>query len=306
LDEGVKQEVIQDIRDFLHPFASRFYARRGIPYRRGYLFYGEPGTGKTSLSLALAGAFGLELFVLSLSDPEMTDQKLGYLFASLPPRGIVLLEDIDAVGLFRPRAADDEANAEKAKAAEAAKRDAGERPTGLRRGNAAPQGITLSGALNAIDGVASQEGRILIMTTNDPESLDKALIRPGRIDSQVHFGHVTRSHAYQMFERMYTPDEDDTTTAFTAKEISDKPDEGSTESVKEMAIRFSAAIPEAQLTPAELQGFLLSRRNKPAKAFQDLAGWVEMVLAAKTEERNILREKDEVVTVNGDATKIEP
>jgi len=302
LEEGIKQEVIQDIRDFLHPFASRFYARRGIPYRRGYLFYGEPGTGKTSLSLALAGAFGLELFVLSLSDPEMTDQKLGYLFASLPPRGIVLLEDIDAVGLFRPRSADDEVKAEKAKAAEVA-RDTGDRPTGLRRGGAAPQGITLSGALNAIDGVASQEGRILIMTTNDPESLDKALIRPGRIDLQVHFGHVSRSHAHQMFERMYTPDEDDTTTAFTVKEISDKPEESTAETVKEMAIRFSEEVPEAQLTPAELQGFLLARRNKPAKAFQDLVSWVETVLAAKTDERNILKKKREISTITRDESK---
>lgn len=47
---------------------------------------------------------------------------------------------------------------------------------------------TLSGLLNIVDGVAAHEGRILIMTTNAPEKLDNALLRPGRVDFQVEFG----------------------------------------------------------------------------------------------------------------------
>lgn len=152
-----------------------------------------------------------------------------------------------------------------------------------------PTGITLSGALNAIDGVASQEGRILIMTTNDPESLDKALIRPGRVDLQVYFGHASKSHAKQMFERMYTPDEDDATGSFAVKELAEKGGDSGAASVEDMAVTFSEAIPEGKLTPAELQGFLLARRNQPAAAIAELADWVEEVLAAKAQERNILK-----------------
>lgn len=62
----------------------------------------------------------------------------------------------------------------------------------MARGESGSGGISLFGLLNAIDGVASQEGRVLIMTTNTPESLDGALVRPGCVDMQVEFTNVTR------------------------------------------------------------------------------------------------------------------
>jgi chaperone BCS1 len=55
LNDKVKQDLIDDVTDYLNPTTRRWYANRGIPYRRGYLLYGPPGTGKSSLSLALAG-----------------------------------------------------------------------------------------------------------------------------------------------------------------------------------------------------------------------------------------------------------
>jgi chaperone BCS1 len=67
--------------------------------RRGYLFYGPPGTGKTSLAFVLAGVFGLEIYVIGLRDPSLTEEDLLALFNSLPRRCIVLLEDIDTAGL---------------------------------------------------------------------------------------------------------------------------------------------------------------------------------------------------------------
>lgn len=47
LDENLKMDVLADINEYLNPATARWYANRGIPYRRGYLFYGNPGTGKT-------------------------------------------------------------------------------------------------------------------------------------------------------------------------------------------------------------------------------------------------------------------
>lgn len=81
-------------------------------------------------------------------------------------------------------------------------------------------GISLSGLLNAIDGVASHEGRVLIMTTNTPEQLDDALIRPGRVDLQVAFANATQDQARELFIRMYegtaTPVCDSQTNGTTA------------------------------------------------------------------------------------------
>lgn len=69
---------------------------------------------------------------------------------------------------------------------------------------ASKSGLTLSGLLNVIDGIASPEGRILILTSNFPERLDAALLRPGRIDMQVEFTNITKEQAGEIFVRMYT------------------------------------------------------------------------------------------------------
>src|SRR5450432_271924 len=105
------------------------------------LFYRPLGIGKTSLSFALASTFSLSIYIISLSDPTLTDEDLSTLFNKLPRHCILLIKDIDAAGLTR---ADDK------KKAEAAPNDA-DNKVRQRKQN----GITLSSLLNAINGVAS-------------------------------------------------------------------------------------------------------------------------------------------------------
>ncbi|KAK0651827.1 BCS1 N terminal-domain-containing protein [Cercophora newfieldiana] len=220
LDEKQKVAVLSDMNEYLHPATPRWYAARGIPLRRGYLFHGPPGTGKTSLSFALAGVFGLDIHVISLLDPSLTEEDLSALFSSLPRRCVVLLEDIDTAGLSRPDDSKPEDGKQSGKkGAKDGSKDKDDwsvsdlaRELRKQGDSTEKKGISLSGLLNAIDGVASHEGRVLIMTTNKPESLDDALIRPGRVDMQVAFNNATRQQALELFVRMYEAESKMSTT----------------------------------------------------------------------------------------------
>jgi mitochondrial chaperone BCS1 len=174
LDEGVKESIVADVKDFLE--RQQWYVDRGIPYRRGYLLYGPPGSGKSSFIQALAGDLDYSVAMVNLSEMGMTDDKLAYLLTRLPKRSILLLEDADAAFVNRrQREADGYSGAT----------------------------VTFSGLLNALDGVAAGEERIAFLTTNHIDRLDPALIRPGRVDMMVRIGEATRYQAAQMWDRFY-------------------------------------------------------------------------------------------------------
>lgn len=148
LPEGQAERIEGDLSRFLE--AEEDYARLGTPWHRGYLFHGPPGTGKTSLARALSTRHRLDLYFLPLS-AVANDAALFELLAAVPDRSMLLIEDVDVAHAAR------------------------ERTDGEK-------GVTMSGLLNALDGVATPHGLVTVITTNDVSVIDPALMRRGRAD----------------------------------------------------------------------------------------------------------------------------
>lgn len=338
LNEKVKEDLVSDVADYLDPATRRWYANRGIPYRRGYLLYGPPGTGKSSLSVSLAGHFNMNIYIVSLNGVAATEETLAVLFNDLPRRCIVLLEDIDTAGLTHTRessssdknksgsGSDNDSDTESEsgssdscededstkdgsddkKKADGDKdnKDSSSSSSGSSKKDKAGR-LSLSGLLNILDGVASQEGRILIMTTNHVEKLDKALIRPGRVDMKVKFDRADRDMMEALFRSIFATLEGDSaqvTNNSSSKDVEAKIK--SKEDIEEeqaaaaarldaYAKEFSAVIPELTFSPAELQGFLLKHKRDPAGAVKGAAEWVTTAKAAKDKaEKRSERKKE--------------
>lgn len=169
LDKDIKENMINDIKKFLD--GREEYDSRGIPWKRGYLLYGPPGNGKTSFVKAIAAEFDLELLVIQLSGVS-EDSRLSYLMSSSKPK-IILIEDIDRQDI-----------------------------NNLSDKNIKCR-ITNSGLLNAVDGVAPSDGRILFVTTNNIGNIDPALFRSGRLDKKVLFDNASKKQAVDIYRRFF-------------------------------------------------------------------------------------------------------
>jgi mitochondrial chaperone BCS1 len=148
---------------------------------------------------------------------------------------------------------------------EEAKRKAKEKEEQLR------SKVTLGGLLNAIDGVASPQGYVLMMTTNHKESLDPALCRAGRVDKMIEFGLATTGQAEALFINLYKPVHSKAEPPFDV------------ETIPRLAAEFAARIPPQTLTCAQLQKFVLLHRDEPEKAVAEVLEFVEKELKEKHE-----------------------
>lgn len=174
LAKGQKEEVVADIQQFLDD--EEVYARLGQPYHRGYAFHGPPGSGKSTLARALATHFGFDLYYLPLGDIE-ADVNLLSLVSQVPAGSALLLEDIDVYHAAK-------------------KRDDADQSEGTDVANKA----SLSGLLNATDGVATPHGLILFVTSNRYDKLDDALVREGRIHLPLELGYVDTEQLSALIE----------------------------------------------------------------------------------------------------------
>lgn len=235
LDEAIKREIITDVEAFLA--RRQWYAERGIPWRRGWALNGPPGTGKTTLIFAIASHFDMPVFTINPSTIWSDDGLMAAL--NYPqPKALFVIEDIDSVEILKARpnieivhAQDDERRSYSGGPAPSGYPSdmpayatvaggMGRNAAASQLGHALPTpsrssggllggGITLSGFLNAMDGLGGADGRLLFVTTNCPDDLDPALTRAGRIDKIFHLGPAGVVQARAMFQRFF-PDADAT------------------------------------------------------------------------------------------------
>lgn len=157
LDSRVLQLVKRDFEFFFQREA--WFRKFRLPFRRGYLFYGPPGNGKTSVVRAMASHPALHTFTLDFSNEELRNDALTELFeaASHAAPSLVIFEDMERLY--------------------------GNQDEGQNRTR-----ITLQHLLNCLDGLGSKDGTIVVATANHVESLDPAILRrPGRFDRVVSF-----------------------------------------------------------------------------------------------------------------------
>jgi hypothetical protein len=188
LPEGQMESILLDAKRFLD--AKDWYFEKGIPWRKGYLFYGLPGAGKTSMAICMA--ISLKRSLYCVSSKECSSSTFEDALRALPRGAVVLVEDIDCIfdSSFVKRAGGNAIS--------------GSDPSTPED----EESMTLSDFLNAVDGVTShKDGRILILTTNHVERLDQAIIRPGRIDKKIEFTHANDYQLELLSKRMLGEEE---------------------------------------------------------------------------------------------------
>lgn len=194
LNDGVWEDLYKDVSHFLS--AKKWYKDRGIPYRRGYLLYGEPGNGKSSTISSLAASFNLNICVLSMGAQNMTDERLQQAFSSIPRNSIIVLEDIDS---SFPNDDNDGNNTQQQQTQTVEVR-------GMTSIIKTAGKATFSCLLNCLDGIGSQESRIVMMTTNFKDKLPASLLRNGRVDRKIYLGNTTPSQLKRLAKNFYPQD----------------------------------------------------------------------------------------------------
>lgn len=214
-----RSKVRKHVDFFLH--RKDWYEKKGIPYTLGFMFHGEPGCGKTSTVKAIANTARRHIINIQLSEIKSKAQ-LRHLFFNdeihvyngttterytIPVHErLYVIEDIDAMGdtvlkreWKKPTVPDEKP------------KKAGDPWLDREQEEDFKEPIDLSFLLNLLDGTLESSGRILAISSNFPERIDRALIRPGRIDMIVHFKKCNRQILQEMVNSFYDTELEDWT-----------------------------------------------------------------------------------------------
>ena len=187
--ENIYGQQVREIENRVNFFLDNksWYDKKGIPYQLGLLLSGISGARKTSVIRAIANKTKRHIVNVNFANITTATQLKNMFFSDriqvlnesyyIPiNQRLYILEEIDALGDIVKQ-----------------------RRSNKNQSDHINDELSLGEILAVLDGTMEVPGRIIIMTTNHPEILDQALIRPGRIDVQAHFGLATKEFITEMF-----------------------------------------------------------------------------------------------------------
>ena len=246
----LKQSILEDIEEFKNH--KDWYAGRGMPYKRGYLFSGPPGCGKTSTIRALASKLNYTIIIVDLNNKKLTNNSTISSALNPGPRYIIVLEEIDRCFKVKSKSTKHHLKKDSEKDSDTSDSDDSvnnhdeqdtvesvEDPCIMQN-----KSLSFDVLLQALDCTDNHE-TIVIMTTNHPERLDPALIRPGRIDKRFEFTLANKQQIKELYFNFYNTVENNGLDIAGMSDV------------------FASKLEVNKYSPAEIQGKLLDNKKNP-------------------------------------------
>ena len=171
LNKDIKDDIELSLKQYSDPLHIKKLKSLGINNKMNLIFSGLPGTGKSSLLFAIATILEKDIATIDFNSKELTDHKFIKAIDKIPSECIFALEDIDALYIDRDKSRDNT--------------------------------VSFSCILNFLDGVYSKEDLVTIITTNHLSRLDKAIIRPMRINKIINFTYCTKYQYEVIFIKFF-------------------------------------------------------------------------------------------------------
>lgn len=230
LDENIKSEIKLSIDRYNDKDHKEKLKSFGINHKMNLILSGLPGTGKSSLMFAIASMLNKDIATIDFNNKELSDHGFIKAIKRLPRDCIIALEDIDALYYNRDKSRDNI--------------------------------VSFSCILNFLDGLFSKEDLVTIITTNHLEKLDKAIIRPMRIDKIIKFTHCSKYQFNTIFEKFF-------------------------EDKKELMNSIWIIIKQKKFTTAMLQNWLIKFMYEPEELINNINYFEEIIETSSEKETNM-------------------